>query len=194
MSKEISDNEALNPLSQDLIGKLVENHAEFKKFLSKRLPSEAVVEDILQQGLARAFEKQSSIKNEENIVSWFYTLLKNAVIDYYRAHASDADKSENYLKELSIFGNHQVKSIDHLETAVCACIHRLLPTLRTDYANLLKRIDLDGESIRNIASECGETPNNLTVRLHRARQALKKSLERSCGSCTEHGCLNCTCE
>jgi RNA polymerase sigma-70 factor (ECF subfamily) len=31
------------------------------------------------------------------------------------------------------------------------------------------------------------------VRLHRARQALKRELERSCGTCATHGCLDCTC-
>lgn len=38
------------------------------------------------------------------------------------------------------------------------------------------------------------TPNNLTVRLHRARQALRDGLEESCGICSQHGCLNCVCE
>ncbi|SLM45275.1 ECF family RNA polymerase sigma factor (fragment) [Nitrospira sp. ND1] len=38
------------------------------------------------------------------------------------------------------------------------------------------------------------TPNNLTVRLHRARQALRASLEQTCGLCTRQGCFNCTCE
>jgi RNA polymerase sigma-70 factor (ECF subfamily) len=31
------------------------------------------------------------------------------------------------------------------------------------------------------------------VRLHRARQALRNSLEQACGVCTKHGCLNRTC-
>jgi RNA polymerase sigma-70 factor (ECF subfamily) len=29
--------------------------------------------------------------------------------------------------------------------------------------------------------------------LHRARAALRKQLVQTCGSCAEHGCLNCIC-
>jgi RNA polymerase sigma-70 factor (ECF subfamily) len=32
------------------------------------------------------------------------------------------------------------------------------------------------------------------VRVFRAREALKKRVMESCGTCAEHGCLNCTCQ
>ena len=31
------------------------------------------------------------------------------------------------------------------------------------------------------------------VRVHRAREALRRQVVASCGSCAEHGCLSCTC-
>jgi len=31
------------------------------------------------------------------------------------------------------------------------------------------------------------------VRLHRARAALREKLVRSCRTCAEHGCLDCSC-
>jgi len=46
----------------------------------------------------------------------------------------------------------------------------------------------------DVAAELGVTPNNAAVRLHRARGALKKRLEQTCGTCTQHGCLDCTCQ
>lgn len=188
------DNEALEQVDTSVIETLVSNHAEFKKFLAKRLPSESVAEEILQQSLAKAVEKRSSLKNEESVVSWFYTVLKNALIDYYRSRASESDKNVAYLNELSILGSDKVAPADELEAAICACMNRLLPTLKPAYAEIIKRIDLDGESLDQVAKDLGTNTNNLTVRLHRARQALKTSLERSCGACTEHGCLDCTCE
>jgi RNA polymerase sigma-70 factor (ECF subfamily) len=36
--------------------------------------------------------------------------------------------------------------------------------------------------------------NNVTVRLHRARQALKIRLEQMCRSCVVHGFLDCRCD
>jgi DNA-directed RNA polymerase specialized sigma24 family protein len=71
---------------------------------------------------------------------------------------------------------------------------RLLPTLKPEYSELVQKIDLDGSDPDEVACSLGITRGNLNVRLHRAREALRKSLELSCGACSKHGCLNCTCE
>ena len=38
------------------------------------------------------------------------------------------------------------------------------------------------------------TDNNAGVRVFRARQALHRQLMQSCGTCAEHGCVECTCK
>ena len=115
-------------------------------------------------------------------------------MDYYRARAADDRKLEAFVQELAATGTDKTPALDELRPTVCACLARLLPTLKPAYANVLNRIDLGGELPVAVAKQLGVTPNNLTVRLHRARQALRKSLEESCGICTKHGCLNCTCD
>jgi len=90
-------------------------------------------------------------------------------------------------------GDHQAPPDDTEVAAVCACLHRLLPDLRPGYADLLRRMDLGQEEPEAAAKALGITRNNLTVRLHRARQALRAGLEEACGLCSRHGCLNCTC-
>ena len=56
------------------------------------------------------------------------------------------------------------------------------------------RLHNQGEDAETVwAEDLGITPNNATVRLHRARKALKRELERSCGTCATHGCLDCGC-
>ena len=61
-------------------------------------------------------------------------------------------------------------------------------------ADLIRRVELGGERIVDVAPALGLTANAATVRVHRARKALKGQLEVLCGTCTEHGCLNCTCK
>jgi hypothetical protein len=36
--------------------------------------------------------------------------------------------------------------------------------------------------------------SNAGVRVFRAREALKKRVTQSCGTCAEHGCVDCTCQ
>ena len=75
----------------------------------------------------------------------------------------------------------------------CACITAMVDTLKPEYGAALRRVDLDGLSVRGFAEEVGITPGNAGVRLHRAREALRRQLARSCGTCLDHGCLDCRC-
>jgi DNA-directed RNA polymerase specialized sigma24 family protein len=75
----------------------------------------------------------------------------------------------------------------------CACMRRLLPTMTPQYASLIQQIELDEEAPESVAANLGITKGNLTVRLHRARQQLKRRLEENCRVCVTHGCLDCHC-
>jgi len=66
-------------------------------------------------------------------------------------------------------------------------------TIKPEYGTAIRRVDLDGLSVRDYAIEAGITPSNAGVRLHRAREALRKQLVRTCRTCLEHECLDCVC-
>jgi len=74
-------------------------------------------------------------------------------------------------------------------------LERRFNALRTPSAlrRIRQRVDLEERSVSEVAHEVGVTPNNATVRLHRARQALKTRLEGTCGACAARGCLDCSC-
>jgi RNA polymerase sigma-70 factor (ECF subfamily) len=178
----------------DVVQELLARKSEFQAFLRRRVSDEVIAQDLLQQSFLRAVQRAHRVEQPEQSVAWFYRILRNAVIDYYRVHAAENRKTEAFLKELTVSGDDKAPALDELRPAVCACLQRLLPRLRPAYADLLNRIDLRGEPPATVAKALGLTQNNLTVRLHRARQALRKTLEEACGICTKHGCLNCTCE
>lgn len=173
--------------------RLLENESAFRQFIRRRVGDEVVVEDILQQSLTKAVERSHSLNNEHSALAWFYRILRHTVADYYRSHGAEARRNEAVLRELTISGNHQEPPLDELQATACTCLHGLLPNLHGNYAELIKRIDLNGESPALVAKELKISRNNLTVRLHRARQSLRVSLEEACGICSKHGCLNCTC-
>jgi RNA polymerase sigma factor (sigma-70 family) len=179
------------PSDRALWNTLNTSRDKFLGFLRGRISDPQVVEDLLQQSLLQALKAEGDLKNKENVVSWFYRILQNALIDYYRHRASDRRKAEALEREL-----RDVKEFLPQETkkAVCQCMHGLLPAMNPDYAQLVDRLDLKDEEPGKVARDLGITKNNLTVRLHRARKALKKSLQSACGSCAEHGCLDCSCK
>lgn len=176
-----------------ILQNLLSRESDFRAFLRRRVSDDAMAEDLLQQSFMRAVQQEHRGEPPEQAVAWFYRILRNAVVDYYRARAGDDKKTAAFLQDLRASGDDKTAVLDELRPSVCACLQRLLPGLRPAYAELLRRIDLEGEAPAAVAQDLGVTMNNLTVRLHRARLALRKSLEQTCGVCTKHGCLHCTC-
>ena len=64
----------------------------------------------------------------------------------------------------------------------------------TGDAELIIELELwDGDPAR-LAAQLGITRNNLKVRRHRARRALRQRLEEFCRSCAVHGYPDCPCQ
>lgn len=188
-SSQLTAEDEARPLSSDIISTLVANHREFLQFLERRVGNRAVAEDILQDAFVKGIGRVETLRNEESATAWFYRSLRNALIDHYRRGGA----SERALAAVAAeFDEAQAPDVE-LQDAVCKCVSRLADTLKPEYAEALRRVEVDGLSVQSFAAEAGITPNNAAVRLFRARKALKKQLEVSCGTCASHGCLDCNC-
>ena len=184
----MQDVEEVGEVSPEVVEALVGNHRRFLGFLERRVGSRALAEELLQSAYVKTLEKGGELRDGEGAVAWFYRLLRNALVDHYRRQGAEGRALEREAREAS-----EVGPDPELTQTVCACIHDLLPALKPEYAELVRQVDLEGRSVPEVAGDAGITANNAGVRLHRARQALKKQLERSCGTCASHGCLDCTC-
>lgn len=182
------DDDAQAPITSQVTRVLVDNHARFLAFLEPRLGSREAAEDVLQAAFVKGLERQGSLRDEESAVAWFFRLLRNAVTDHHRRRGAEA-------RALPRTDPDQEVPVEDepLRAEVCRCVRDLVPSLKPEYAEMVRRADLDGTPLQQLAADLGITPNNAAVRLHRARAALKRRLEVSCGTCTEHGCLECTC-
>jgi len=178
------------PLTPGVISALVGNHREFLAFLERRIGDRALAEDILQEAFVRGLDKLDSLEKDESAVAWFYRILRNSVIDHHRRRAAIGRKLEAFAGELA----GQVEPAREVREAVCGCIARLAETLKPEYSEALRRVELDGVAVKDYAAESGITSGNAAVRVFRAREALRKQVARSCGTCADHGCLDCSCD
>ncbi len=177
-------------LSAAIVEKLVSNHREFLAFLERRLGNRAEAEDILQTAFVKGVERAESVRDGESVVAWFYRTLRNAVVDHHRRRGAASRAMDAFAREL----DEAVEPPREVKETVCACVRGLSETLKSEYAEALRRIDVEGMSVQAYAAEIGIEPNNAAVRVHRARAALRKRVTSSCGTCAEHGCLDCSCD
>jgi RNA polymerase sigma factor (sigma-70 family) len=181
----------LDPDTPDVMRVLLDNHARFLAFLERRVGSRDVAEDILQEAFVRGLGQRGTIRNAESAIAWFYRVLRNAVTDYFRRQ----DSQSRALERLAAETEPDEGALDRdLEAVVCQCVLSLMDTLKPEYATALRRVELDGVSVREYADEAGITAGNAGVRMHRAREALRKQLVRCCGTCLTHGCFDCQCK
>lgn len=171
------------------ISDLLHQRNQFLGFVQRRVGSRDTAEDILQAAYVRAVEQAASIRNHESAVAWFYRILRNAVIDHYRHRSAEDRALALWAKDLAA---GKPPDPDTREI-VCGCIEKVLSTLKPSYREILREVELAGSSLESYANATGITPANAAVRVHRARQALKKQLTLVCGCHYVHGCLNCTC-
>jgi len=177
------------PAQPRLLNTLLDQRRQFLRFLEQRVSSPAIAEDILQNAYIKALEREGELRNGESGTAWFYRILRNAVIDFYRHRDVEDRALTQWAAELET----TVEPDDLTRDIICKCIARVLPSLNPNYAEILRKVDLDESSLNAYATANSITVPNATVRIHRARQALKKALINTCGSCSTHGCLNCNC-
>lgn len=167
---------------------LVANHRAFLAFLERRLGNRALAEDILQDAFVRGIEKLDGLRDDESAVAWFYRVLRNAVIDQQRRAGVSQRALASFAAELEV-----TRADGDVHAEACRCIGTLAETLKPEYAAALRRIELDGLAVKDFAAEVGISSGNAAVRVFRAREALRRQVASSCGTCAEHGCVSCTC-
>ena len=176
-------------MGPELARVLVDNHREFLRFLERRVGRRDLAEDILQEAFARGLDKLATLRDGEAVVPWFYRTLRNATVDHYRR----LKVADHALAQFATEVEQAEEPNEMLRDEVCRCVARLAETLKPEYADALRRIEVDGVAVKDFAEETGISPSNAAVRIFRAREALRRQVAASCGTCAEHGCVACTC-
>jgi RNA polymerase sigma factor (sigma-70 family) len=178
-------------LAPDAVNRrLVECRRDFLSYFRRRLGRPEDAEDAFQDFCLKVIRARKTPDDGDMIDAWLGRILRNTLIDHYRRCASRQRGEATYERELQVTA-HGVEAGQG--GRACPCIHDALPTLKPEYAEVLRRAFFDEEPRARIADELGLSPNNLGVRLHRARRALRRKLEESCASCCDGGFLNCDC-
>jgi RNA polymerase sigma-70 factor (ECF subfamily) len=170
-----------------LVGVLITDRARFVRLARLRVPTEADAEDVVQRALLRAAERSESLEAPAQARAWFYRILHRAIADHHRSRRADP------LRIPASADLDEIATEPPATTAVCACGLRLLAELRPAYAEVIRRVDVNGEDAGEVARSLGISAGNLHVRLHRARRALREDVQHHCGVDSLAPCLDCGC-
>jgi RNA polymerase sigma factor (sigma-70 family) len=178
----------LETVSDPAIEVLVAHQQAFLRFLERRVGSRAAAEDLLQEAFVKTHGRLDTVPPDA-LVPWFYTVLRHAAIDRARRLGREGRALAGLAREL---GPATAPPPD-LHAAICACVGALADTLKPEYAEAIRAVDLDDEPVKAFGARRGLSASAAGVRLFRARQALRQRVASACGACADHGCLDCSC-
>ena len=160
--------------NRELVGKvLAADYTIFRRLALKRVRNRGDAEDVLQSFCLKALARAHQLRDMEAVHGWLRRLFETTLLDHFRASARLKGKASPF--EYSDAPPEDLPSavffIDEAEA-----IEDVLSRLRPDYAEAIREMDLGQEKPSRIAARRAITPNNLAVRLHRARRAFRNAV------------------
>lgn len=143
----------------------------------------AVAEDLVQDTLLAAIKAYPGFKGDASLATWLIGILRRKVVDHYRR----AGRNREAVVEEAFFDEHgsiqnvrpwagdaeRLCQTKEFMRVFAECLAELRPPL----AEAFTLVVMDGLSTEEACSVLGITPTNLSVRLHRARLALRERLQ-----------------
>ena len=131
-------------------------------------------DDVVQSVMVKLLERRGEIE-ADSVRAWLFTVTRNAVAEYYRQHRPSID--------LDTFGDIAEADVDPADRAfgnLSECLDPMLGMLPESDAELLRRIDLQGEAQTDLSASLGIPLSTLKSRVQRARTKLRSAFDACC--------------
>lgn len=143
-------------------------------YVSRRVtPGDA--DDVVQSVMVKLLEHRGAI-GPDSVRAWLFAVTRNAVSEYYRQRRPSVD--------LDTFGDIPENDIadpaDRTIGDLTDCLVPMLRTLGASDAEVLRRIDLEGEAQTTLATTLGVPLSTLKSRVQRARIKLRAAFDACC--------------
>lgn len=157
----------------DVAGAWHELGHRLRGYVARRV-APADVDDIVQSVMVKLLERRGGIE-AESVRAWLFSVTRNAVAEYYRQRRPTTD--------LDAFSDLPEPSGDPAEKAIGAlsdCLEPMLGALSEADADVLRKVDLEGESQVALAASLGVPLSTLKSRVQRARTRLRAMFDACC--------------
>lgn len=151
--------------------KLTEHRAKLHRMALAWCGDHALADDLVQDTLARALEKQDQLRDEERLGAWLYKILHNCWMEYLRTRKPELDIDNIELTCTDCperkFAENQL--VEQVQAAVAS--------LPLGQRQVMTLIDLEGCGYEQVALILDIPVGTVMSRLSRAREAIKKLLQ-----------------
>ena len=152
-------------------------------------------EDLTQEIFVKVSQSLSDFRGEAKLSTWLYCIATNAALDRLRSpsykHAAQlreaeaqGGEAETELDDRNIWTGEKVLVLEWqvVRKEMSECLQGYIQKLPESYRTVLALSEFEGLSNREVADILGVSLGTMKIRLHRAREKLKKDLIENCDS------------
>ena len=175
------------------IGELGQFYPQISRYALSLLHDQADAQDATQDTFLRAALRRDSLRDPGATLSWLYSIATHVCLDRLRARTRQARRESTAEPEAwAPTDDSPGAQLRAEQTEMSACVQGFVGELSDSYRAVLMLHDVHGLTCPEIAAALGDSPGAVKIRLHRARKALRSSLQTACSfSHDERGTLVC---
>ena len=142
--------------------------------------SQAGAEDLVQESFARALVRLPEFDGRSSFSTWLHGIAVNVVRNHWRARRNTENAHERLRNINAAREAAMSPAIDHAHLCKrkAEVVYAILETLPEHIREAFILRDLEGCSPGEAAARLGISPGNLSVRASRARERIRRELER----------------
>ena len=159
-----------------------EHHARILRYLTRMVGAQDA-EDLAQEVFIRAAKAYDGFRHEAKIETWLYRIATHVAVDRLRGTALRRETMlGEELGEVAEDGREAGSTLEEktLRRAANECIRNVIYGLPENYRTPLILSELEGFTNREIAEILDVSLDTVKIRLHRAKEQLKKALLDAC--------------
>lgn len=191
----------MEDLPSDASHRVAAHRDAIHRYVRSIVRDAAVADDLTQETLLRAHQKLATLEDPARLLSWLYRIATNVCHDRFRQSLppgrirplegdGDDDAERGALRILADAGPRLDKIIEQKEMS--ACVQRYLSELPDSYRAAILLHDEESMTNPEIAEMLGVSLATVKIRVHRARQKLRATLQEACSFSTDdRGVLVC---
>ena len=162
-----------SPVDDRLVALWQAYHDKLLGFIRGRVKSKDVAEDILQDVFIKIQKSLLTLQDAERMESWIYQIVRNAVIDHYRACKAFEEVPQ------SLAAPEQDEE-EQAHYQISTCLVPMIATLPAPYRDALRLSEIDGLKQKQVAEALGLSLSGAKSRVQRGRAMVLDLLTDCC--------------
>lgn len=153
---------------------LAESYGRYRSIALRQLRDPDAADDVVQAFALKALDRAAQLRDANAVHGWLRRLFETTLIDFCRRRSTCRQREVAFELDQHDRADPTLadQGPDPARTLLATLTH-----LKAEYADVIYRLDLLDQPRQAVADQFGITVNNLTVRAHRARRALRQALE-----------------